>query len=149
MTQFLPLAGQGFIPREEIASYIAKVSAADRPVLDFTIELVGGQPIGACSLRDFDNADRAEISVVIGEPSAWGKGYGWEAMRLLMGYGFDRLGLHAIWLIVRAENQRAINLFRRLGFSHDGTLRAAALVDGVFHDKCLMSMLSTEWTDAL
>ncbi|MHB9145095.1 MAG: GNAT family N-acetyltransferase [Symbiobacteriia bacterium] len=149
VTRFLPLAGRGALPREDIASYIARVSESDRPVLDFTIALLNGQPIGSCSLRDFDKANRAELSLLIGDRSVWGQGYGREAMRLLTDHGFRDLGMHALWLVVRADNQRAVKLYHGLGFRLDGTMRAAALADGVYYDKLLMSILATEWDSHL
>ncbi|MFZ5825491.1 MAG: GNAT family N-acetyltransferase [Bacillota bacterium] len=146
VTRYLPLAGKASIPKEEIAAYIARVSSSERPVLDFSIDLLDGTPIGACSLREFDRANRAEVSLIIGERSAWGCGYALESMRLLVNHGFADLGLHSLWLVVRADNHRAVTLYERLGFKHDGVMRASALVDGVYYDKYLMSVLAGEWS---
>lgn len=149
VTRYLPLAGKSSLPRESVEAYLASVITNDRPLLDFSIDHADGRPIGSCSLRDFDRANRAELSLIIGERWAWGKGYGREAMRLLVDYGFQDLGLNTIWLVVRADNDRAVRLWERLGFRRDGVMRAAAYVDGVYYDKLIMSLMRAEWGDHL
>jgi RimJ/RimL family protein N-acetyltransferase len=65
--------------------------------------------------RNFD-ADAAELSLVLGEPSSWGQGLGGEALELLLAFAFGPLALKRVWLVVRADNERAVRLFSRTGF---------------------------------
>ena len=58
----------------------------------FAIE-VEGQHVGNLGLHKIDRVHRkAEVGIVIGEPSFWSQGYGTEAMRVVLQYGFDGLG---------------------------------------------------------
>jgi RimJ/RimL family protein N-acetyltransferase len=86
----------------------------------------------------------ATMAVIIGEPHT-GEGYGTEALRLLMRYGFAEMGLHRIELAVYAYNTRALAVYRSLGFTQEGRRRESVLHDGVFHDDITMSILEHEW----
>ena len=50
----------------------------------------------------------AELRIIIGEKSCWGKGYGLEATRLAVAYAFDRLNLNKVFLGVSAAHQAAL-----------------------------------------
>ena len=69
---------------------------------------------------------------------------GWP-LTLILRFAFGTLGLHRVFLQVNVTNQPAISLYRRLGFVEEGTLRAAAFLDGRFVDRLLLSMLSHEF----
>jgi RimJ/RimL family protein N-acetyltransferase len=106
-----------------------------------------GELLGHVSLWGDDPRNRAAtMAIVIGEEHT-GNGYGPEALRLLMRYGFSELGLHRIELGVYAYNTRAAAVYRRLGFTEEGRRREAVLHDGVFHDSIVMAMLQPEWRD--
>jgi RimJ/RimL family protein N-acetyltransferase len=102
--------------------------------------------VGALGLRGINWRSRhAEYWIYLGDRLARGKGLAEEASRLLLRFAFDTLGLHRVFLQVNVTNQPAISLYRRLGFVEEGTLRAAAFVDGRFVDRLLLSMLSHEF----
>jgi len=75
-------------------------------------------PIGQASLYDVDwDARTAEFGrLLIGEPSARGQGFGLEATRALLGFGFDSLGLEQVHLEVFAHNASAVKIYQRCGF---------------------------------
>ena len=91
-------------------------------------------PLGIAGLRDIDHARRtAEFVIFIGERAAWGRGYGTEATRLVLDYGFTALGLHSILLRVYDFNLRGIRAYTRAGFREVGRWRQAhRLGDRVF-----------------
>jgi RimJ/RimL family protein N-acetyltransferase len=130
---------------EDILEFLSTASRDDAPDMSVGIELFTGRLIGYGGLRHILDGDSAEVSVVIGERDLWGSGYGQEAMQLLLRYGFDRLSLRRIWLVVRAENSRAIRLFTRLGFVVAETIVAAAVVGDVPRDKFRMQLASDAW----
>jgi RimJ/RimL family protein N-acetyltransferase len=102
--------------------------------------------IGCAGLHGLGGPDRqAELGIAIGEPDAWGQGYGREAIELLLGYGFDELGLHRVHLNVWATNARAIACYERLGFVREGLRREVHWQDGAWIDGVLMSLLDREW----
>jgi RimJ/RimL family protein N-acetyltransferase len=81
-------------------------------------------------------------------PEVYGRGYGTEATRLLLGHAFDTLGLHRIELEVYAFNHRARHVYEKLGFRVEGTRREALHWEGARHDAIVMGLLAHEWRDA-
>jgi len=107
------------------------------------------QHIGNCGFNQIDYVNRcAEFGILIGERDAWGKGYGPEAIKLILGYGFDELGLHRIWLWAFSFNQHAIQSYEKAGFIHEGVLREAYYRHGAYHDHIVMSVLESNWRTA-
>jgi RimJ/RimL family protein N-acetyltransferase len=102
--------------------------------------------IGNCGFNTIDYVNRnAVFGILIGEKEAWGHGYGPEAARLLLKYGFEELGLHRIGLEVYAHNARAIRAYEKAGFVREGVLRESYFRSDSFHDTILMSVLESEW----
>jgi RimJ/RimL family protein N-acetyltransferase len=65
---------------------------------------------------------RAEVRIVIGDRTAWGGGYGTDALRVLARIAFGSLGLDKLWADVLAVNPRAVRAFERAGFVREGLL---------------------------
>jgi len=81
--------------------------------------------IGTIALRDIDWTRRsAEATVFIGEKKQWGKGYGTEAMKLLLEIGFKELDLKRIQLRTDPSNLRAHHVFKKVGFKEERTSEA-------------------------
>jgi RimJ/RimL family protein N-acetyltransferase len=87
----------------------------------------------------------AELGIAVGNKAFWGKGYGTEASRLVLNYGFWELNLHRISLLVYAYNHRAIRSYEKLGFVHEVVRREAVYRDGHYYDILVMSLLRHEW----
>ena len=87
----------------------------------------------------------AWIGIGIGERADWGQGYGSDAMRLILRYGFAELNLHRLSLTVFEYNARAIHTYRKLGFVEEGRQRQRLLRDGQRWDMLVMGLLRTEW----
>ena len=66
-------------------------------------------------------------------------------MRLLVGYGFEQLNLHMIYLSVMADNPKAAHIYEKVGFVHEGRLRDRVYRGGVYHDLLTMSLKRSEW----
>lgn len=85
------------------------------------------------------------LAIGIGSPSHRKKGYGTEAMQLVLRFAFHELNLHRIQLSVFSYNTAAIRLYERLGFTREGTFREYLLRDGKRHDMILYGLLAREW----
>ena len=114
----------------------------------FAIETESGQHIGNLGLMGINWKDRsAELGIVIGDKSQWGKGYGQDAIRTLLGFVFGEMNLNRVSLHVYAHHTRAINTYRRCGFVEEGRLREAVYAEGQYHDLLVMSILRREFGD--
>ena len=109
---------------------------------------VDAELIGICGLHSIDHYhQRAEVGIRIGK-AYWGKGYGQDAVRTLVDYGFRHLNLAKISLQVLADDERAVGAYRKAGFVEEGRLRAHAWYDGARHDELVMSVLRDDWKPA-
>ena len=113
----------------------------------FVIGLVDGDPcIGSTGLINLDWRNRSgELGIVIGKRDYLGKGYGKEAVDLLLGFGFNELNLHRIGLQVFDFNERAIRSYTKSGLVEEGRLREAFYREGAFHDIVLMGITEEEF----
>ena len=102
--------------------------------------------IGHISLHDVDHFNRnAFLGIVIGEEEYRNKGYGTEAVRLVLDYGFKTLNLHSIMLSVHADNSAAIACYKKVGFSESGRRREWVFKNGKYIDKIYMDILESEF----
>ena len=104
-------------------------------------ELLGN--IGFNSL-DIINRNGA-LGVLIGNPKYQRKGYGTEALKLILDYGFSFLNLRNISLNVFEYNEVAYNLYKKAGFKEVGRLRKAVEIMGKTYDVIIMDMLKEEF----
>lgn len=105
-----------------------------------------GALIGSCGLHRVSFPHRsAELGVQIGKLACQGKGFGSEAIKLLLAYGFETLGLHRIELRVHENNPRAIRCYERLGFKREGEKREARWWAGRWWSVLEYAVLEGEW----
>jgi RimJ/RimL family protein N-acetyltransferase len=101
--------------------------------------------VGAVYLVGIDWVNRsAEFALWIGEAAWQGKRIGEAATRLVLAHAFDDLNLERIHLTVLRHNERAIRLYRKLGFVDEGVLRRAAYKGGQYRDLLAMAILRDE-----
>jgi RimJ/RimL family protein N-acetyltransferase len=102
--------------------------------------------IGSCGLGHFDDTARVcELAIGIGDKAYWGKGYGSEAVELLLEYAFIHRSVNRVWLGVGADNERAIRAYARAGFVEEGRFRKHVWVAGVPCDMVAMGVLKADW----
>jgi RimJ/RimL family protein N-acetyltransferase len=87
----------------------------------------------------------AWVGISIGEKEYWGKGYGTDALQVLLRYAFTELNLHRINLTVFEYNPRAIRSYEKAGFVHEGRERKALLRGGQRWDMIYMGILRKDW----
>jgi RimJ/RimL family protein N-acetyltransferase len=102
--------------------------------------------IGITSLINIDYKNRnAECIIDIGEKEYWGQGYDTEALRILLNYAFQELNLHRVSLRVFSFNEKAIKLYKNLGFKEEGKSRQSLYRNGQWHDILHMGILKEEF----
>ncbi len=107
----------------------------------FAIE-ADGKCIGQCALFDFQTTSMVcELGIAIGDKDYWGRGYGREAVNLLLDYGFRYHNLRRVILQVHSRNERAIKAYKACGFVEEGRLREHVWSNGRYDDLVLMGLL--------
>jgi len=86
-----------------------------------------------------------DMAIGIGDPEYRGKGYGQDALRLLLNYAFSELNLYRVGLTVMSYNTAAIKAYERAGFVREGAKRQMVHRDGQRHDLVLYGILRDEW----
>ena len=110
------------------------------------IELNHNKLIGTISLENFHWIDRsAVLGIFIGDKDFRNNGYGTEAIKLLLEYGFKYLNLHSIRLDLLSINERAHKCYLKCGFKDTGCSREAIYVNGKYYDKLHMDILENEF----
>lgn len=137
---------QAVFSRSGVQNWFDKVSTDDSRI-DLLICLQkNNQAIGELAMLDIDHQNqRSVVRISVFERDFWGKGYGTEALSLLVEFGFNVLNLHRIGLDVFEYNERAIKSYEKLGFKQEGRIRDELFYDGKFHDSILMGVLRNEF----
>lgn len=105
-----------------------------------------GRAIGRIEYEDCKLPTRnAELAILIGEKDAWSRGYGSEAISVLLDYLFNEMDAHRVWLEVFAANVRAQRAYEKVGFVREGTWRESWFTEGQWHDAYLYGILRHEF----
>ncbi|WP_100333611.1 GNAT family N-acetyltransferase [Bacillus alkalisoli] len=133
---------------EETKEFVEKVILNSNSSKSYIIEMKEDNfIIGVTSLINIDTKNRnAECIIDIGEKEYWGKGYGTEALKILLDYAFLELNLHRVSLRVFSLNERAIHIYKKLGFVKEGVVRESLYRNGKWHDIITMGILKKEYT---
>lgn len=110
------------------------------------IDLKSNKLIGTIGLHKFNYIERsAVLGIFIGESEFRSNGYGTEAIRLLLEYGFKYLNLHSIRLDLLSINERAHRCYLKCGFKDTGCSREQIFLNGKYYDKLHMDILENEF----
>jgi len=115
------------------------------PGLFYGIYAKGGHPIGYLGANIDDRDRRACVYIVVGDAGYQGRGYGTDAMRVLLRHLFDGLGLHRAYLFVHESNQRAIRCYEKCGFVWEGRLREHLREGSTYSAEIAMGVLAHEF----
>ena len=150
VTQYLSM----YLPMTEMAEEkfiedLGSTSVATRAM--FVIEVVEDsdkKPIGSVGLSNIHPKDHhAVFGIAIGEKDYWSNGYGTEAARLIIRYGFEQLNLHRINSFAISFNERSLRLHLRVGFKEEGRQREAVFKNGNYYDHVMFGLLREEWQE--
>lgn len=110
------------------------------------IESKDNKLIGTIGLEHFNWIERsAVLGIFIGDKDFRSNGYGTEAIKLLLEYGFKYLNLHSIRLDLLAINERAHKCYLKCGFKDTGCSREQIFLNGKYYDKLHMDILEYEF----
>ncbi len=119
----------------------------DKTLYSFAVRLLNKEKM--IGLAEFEgvlwNQRNAYLVIGFGDAKHRGKGYGREAIELLLRFGFHEMNLHRIHLTVFSYNENAIRLYESVGFQREGSYREHIQRDGVWHDMHLYGILRREW----
>ena len=87
----------------------------------------------------------AVLGIMLGNPEYQRKGYGKEAINLILDYGFSFLNLYSVSLTVFEYNEVAYNLYKKFGFKEVGRLRKRVEIMGKRYDEIIMDILKEEF----
>jgi len=105
-----------------------------------------GRLVGTCELWGIDEYNRnAHIGIKLGAESDRGKGFGRDALAVLVRYAFRYRGLHRLQLETFAHNTAMRHCAEHVGFTEEGRLRESGWAAGRFGDDVVYGLLATEW----
>lgn len=114
--------------------------------VQFVIEKLDGTVIGKCGTGHIDWKNSCvTVWIFIGNPENRGKGYGTEALQLLVDFAFNEMNMNRVQLIVFGFNERAVNSYKKVGFSVEGIYKQEVFRDGKYTDVYQMSILKSEY----
>jgi RimJ/RimL family protein N-acetyltransferase len=106
----------------------------------------GDRVIGEAGLLRMYPAWRTtDLTLIIGDPTARGQGYGREAITLLLDYAFGYLGFHRVAVGVVGFNEAALRFYEAVGFQREGVQRDGYYYAHAFYDFVMMSILEDEF----
>lgn len=127
------------------AEFDAQLAEPDPATVALVI-VAEGRAVGDINLFHIDTRNRAaSIGLSIWRAEDRGRGYGTDAMRVLMRWGFQQLNLHRIELSVDPANERARHIYEKLGFVEEGRRREAHYGDGRYVDDLIMGILARDF----
>jgi len=138
---------------EDTRRFLERISeyTPDSRIIHYAIHLKGNNELigyGMIALIDRYNR-RCKVGITIGDQRYWGKGLAKEALKAVISYCFETLGLNRIGAHIYAFNDRSIRLFEGLGFRREGTIRQSVHKKGQFVDEYIYGLLKSEWQEGL
>lgn len=116
------------------------------PESTFVIVTFDDKLIGTVSLEKIDWINRcATLGIFIGDKDYRNKGYGTEAIKLILDYGFNYMNLFNIKLDVMEFNERGIKCYKKCGFKEAGRRRKCKFLNGKYYDLLNMDILRDEF----
>lgn len=112
----------------------------------FAVKTGDGTHIGMVELVDIDlRVRRCELGMFIGDGNYIDKGYGHDAVNVILNFVFKQLNINKVAVRVLEYNKKAIDFFKKLGFKEEGILRQDYFADGKYYNVYALGILAEEW----
>ena len=131
---------------EDEQKWFERVSSTN-DTYTFAIETLNdNRYIGGCGVEKVDWKNSVvTVGIFIGDKDYWGKGYGTDAMKILIRFIFEQMNINKVNLHVYSFNERAMKSYKKCGFVKEGALRQELYKDGKYHDIVVMGLLKEEY----
>jgi RimJ/RimL family protein N-acetyltransferase len=139
---------------EETAQFLALARTTREAVPRTTYHVAialrdAGELVGGCRIEIRSAANGAgDLGYVLAR-SHWGRGYATEAIRALVGFGFEHLALHRIWATCDVRNAASARVLEKVGMEREGYLRHSVRRRGEWRDSYLYAILEPDWQRGL
>jgi [ribosomal protein S5]-alanine N-acetyltransferase len=134
------------VTRESLLRFVARFKDSPSDVGLAIVDRATDARIGSVTLNHINWVHRrADTGIMVGRKEYWGKGLAFESWALLIGYAFERLGLRRIVAGAHTANAGSVATLKKLGFTHEGTLRQHDLIDGRYCDTMQFGLLREEF----
>jgi [ribosomal protein S5]-alanine N-acetyltransferase len=132
--------------RDAAYAYFDKVKESKNRLMFAIIQKSNSRHVGNIALNAIHDINgSADLSILIGEKSVWGQGFGKEASYLLCRYAFDNLKIHRITCGLFSENAGMKKIAEFLGMTREGLRRQAVCKDGRYVDILEYGVLKNEF----
>jgi RimJ/RimL family protein N-acetyltransferase len=133
---------------EDVEDFFQKIQNDDNRLWFVIVINQDDRVIGEAGLlRMFKPWKTTDLTIIIGEKDTWGKGYGTEAITLLLDYTFKQLEFHRVSVGVVGFNERAIGFYKKIGFKQEGIQREGYYYNNNYSDFIMMSILDKEYQE--
>ncbi|WP_026884843.1 GNAT family N-acetyltransferase [Clostridium akagii] len=143
----LPLGYEAYTPTsaERIRNEVSGIINSNQHVFSI-FHNESNKCIGRCALFNIDFINRTSmLSILIGDKNLWNKGFGKEAITLLIDYAFNLINLNSVRLSVFSFNENAVKCYKSVGFKEVGRLRQAKIIGQIKYDSIVMDILAEEF----
>ena len=131
---------------EEEMKTVINVDHKSEDSVWFTITDLQGNIIGETGLlRMFPAWHQTDLTIIIPDPKMQSKGYGTEAIRLMLDLAFETYQMHRVSIGVVGLNTEALRFYEKIGFKKEGILEEAYYYNNEYSDFVMMRLLSHEW----
>ncbi len=131
---------------EEAEAFYERIQKDESRIWFVVVLKENDRVVGECGLlRMFHPWRTTDLTMILGEKDIRHRGYGTEAIVLLMDYAFGYLGFHRISIGVVGFNESALRFYEKVGFKREGIQRDGYYYDHTFSDFVMLSILEDEF----
>mgnify|MGYP006300205255 FL=1 len=134
------------VVKDSFKENMEKMLKADKKKFCMIIDKNADKEIGIINyLQCRASNSSLEVGQVIAEPSARGKGYGYESLKLFVDYLFNNKTIGRIQYKTRFDNKPMIAVGEKIGFSREAVMKDFYFAEGEYKDYFLMALTRQEW----
>ena len=145
VTKFLD---SGVFPNtvEKMEEYYRNIALSPNNAMLAIIDKESEKHIGNIKLGPINWVTRiTPLGIMIGNKEFWGKGYGTEAIRLVLDYAFIRLNLYKVTAGVASINEGSVKAFEKAGFEIEGQAKSQFFLDGEYYDSLYLGITKEDF----